>query len=39
MGVDPRAEPSVSSLPDMLVEGRYIENSTDAVVPVFEHRP
>jgi putative ABC transport system permease protein len=32
MGVDPAEEPSVSSIPTMLVEGRYIEGPTDAVV-------
>jgi putative ABC transport system permease protein len=31
-GVEPSAEASVSSLPDMVVEGRYIEGPTDAVV-------
>src|SRR5262245_14256434 len=32
MGVDPQAEPSVSTLPDSLVEGHYIQDPTDAVV-------
>ncbi len=32
IGVDPQAEPSVSSLPAMVHEGRYVEGPTDAVV-------
>jgi ABC-type lipoprotein release transport system permease subunit len=32
MGVDPQAEPSVSMLPNSLVEGHYIQSPTDAVV-------
>ncbi len=32
IGVDPQAEPSVSSLPSLVHEGHYIEGPTDAVV-------
>ncbi len=32
MGVDPVAERAISSLPDMLIEGRYLEGPQDAVV-------
>ena len=32
MGVDPVAERAISSLPDMLIEGRYLEGASDAVV-------
>lgn len=32
MGVDPDAERAISSLPDMLIEGHYLEQPTDAVV-------
>jgi putative ABC transport system permease protein len=32
MGIDPQAEPSVSSLADLVVEGRYIEGPDDALV-------
>jgi ABC-type lipoprotein release transport system permease subunit len=32
MGVDATAERTISSLPDMLTEGRYLEGPTDAVV-------
>jgi putative ABC transport system permease protein len=32
MGVDPQAEPRVSTLPNGIVEGRYIEGPTEAVV-------
>ncbi len=32
MGVDPAAERAISSLPDMLVEGRYLDGASDAVV-------
>ncbi|MCX7063924.1 MAG: hypothetical protein NT024_05030 [Proteobacteria bacterium] len=32
MGVDPEAERAISSLPDMLIEGHYLEQPTDAVV-------
>jgi len=32
IGVDPQTEPAVSSLPTLLVEGHYIERSTDAVI-------
>ncbi len=33
-GVDPMAEGSVSTLPSMIIEGRYIEGPNDAVVGV-----
>src|SRR4051794_5740415 len=32
MGVDPLTEPSVSSLPNMIVEGHYLESPKDVVV-------
>jgi len=32
MGVDPDREREISSLPDMLIEGHYLEQPTDAVV-------
>ena len=32
MGVDPHAEPLVSSVPNMLVEGHYVKNATEAIV-------
>ena len=32
MGVDPDAERAMSSLPDMLIEGRYLDRPTDAIV-------